>query len=40
VLMAMREPDEGMKAAWLGPCPWDDDALEVWQAMIDQALKG
>lgn len=35
---AMRDPTEGMKAAWLGPEPWDQDALKVWQAMIDAAL--
>ena len=38
-ISAMREPTEAMKTAWNGPKPWDQDALEVWQAMIDEALK-
>jgi hypothetical protein len=35
---AMREPTAAMQRAWQGSKPWDQDALEVWQAMIDAAL--
>lgn len=38
-IAAMREPIEVMQRAWEGPEPWDQEALEVWQAMIDAALK-
>jgi len=33
-IAAMREPTEAM----LGP-PWNYGRLEIWQAMIDEALK-
>ena len=34
-----REPTEAMKAGWIGPEPWDDDAMAVWSAMLDAAEK-
>ena len=34
-IAAMREPTEAM----LGP-PWNYGRLEIWQAMIDEALQG
>lgn len=37
VLQAIREPDEGMIEAGRGMTPWP---RTIWQAMIDQALKG
>ncbi len=44
VLSALREPDEGMLATNRGwdsnPDIADEHTREVWQAMIDQALKG
>ena len=38
-IAAMREPTKEMKNAWTGPERWDQDALEIWHAMIDAALK-
>lgn len=40
VLEALRDPTEEMQRAWQGPEPWDHAALDVWQGMIDAALKG
>jgi hypothetical protein len=37
-IAAMREPTDGMMHAWSGI--WSDlSANDVWQAMIDEALK-
>lgn len=38
-LSTIRDPSPAMQQAWLGPEPWDHEALEVYQAMIDAALK-
>lgn len=37
MVIVPREPSDAMKKAWQGPEPWDQDALEVWQAMIAAA---
>ncbi|HEX5183559.1 MAG TPA: hypothetical protein VFW19_10460 [Allosphingosinicella sp.] len=37
VLDELWEPSDAMKRAWIGPRQWDDDALEVYRAMIEAA---